>query len=388
MTLKRLMIILGILVVLAGVGIMWLWQYAYTPQGRARVIIAQLRGDSDTTLRGWMLKHHMIRPGFWEPLPQPGGTPYELRILAGTDEMVKAGREVLPVLFEVLEDDYDNYDVRIMAIRACGRFRDPSAIGPLTQCVDDAIPSPDMWGKGREAQSLSIDSLIEIGPASFGPLMQAFKSCRPSLPYDIPRMMADKWGAAAVLPLVRLLDDPDAKYRDIAATELVRLKDKRSAGALLRHLKDNLKSVRERAVDALGAMGDVPSLLTAMNDKGIEDERRFEAAGWLARMGRDEGLQFLLAMLKSTDALERTLAVDCLAATPKTIGPMLPLLGDSDETVRIRTMVALRESPDARVIPAVRKLLKDSDPEVREVAADVLKGQTAKLSPASRPGKP
>ena len=57
MTLKRLAILLAILIFLAGVGIAWLWQYAYTPQGRARVIIAQLKGDNDTTLRGWMLKH-------------------------------------------------------------------------------------------------------------------------------------------------------------------------------------------------------------------------------------------------------------------------------------------------------------------------------------------
>ena len=35
MTLKRLYIILGILIFLAGVGIAWLWQYAYTPEGRA-----------------------------------------------------------------------------------------------------------------------------------------------------------------------------------------------------------------------------------------------------------------------------------------------------------------------------------------------------------------
>jgi uncharacterized membrane protein YqiK len=63
MTLKRLMIVLAVLVVLAGVGIMWLWQYAYTPEGRARVIIAQLKNDT-TSLRGWMLQHHVIRPGF------------------------------------------------------------------------------------------------------------------------------------------------------------------------------------------------------------------------------------------------------------------------------------------------------------------------------------
>ena len=59
MTLKRLFIILGILVLLAGIGIAWLWEYAYSPQGRARIIIAQLRGD-DTTLRGWLLKNELV----------------------------------------------------------------------------------------------------------------------------------------------------------------------------------------------------------------------------------------------------------------------------------------------------------------------------------------
>ena len=77
MTLKRLIIVLGVLVVLAGVGIMWLWQYAYSPEGRARIIIAQLKNDT-TSLRGWMLQHHVVRQGFSFPPHRGHGYPDEV----------------------------------------------------------------------------------------------------------------------------------------------------------------------------------------------------------------------------------------------------------------------------------------------------------------------
>ena len=120
MTLKRLMILLGILIFLAGVGIMWLWHYAYTPEGRARVIIAQLKGDT-TSLRGWLLQHHLVRAGFTEP-NQKGQDrehrqtePDFYREEAATGVMVNLGHEVLPVLIEGLRDK--NRYVRKMGIR-------------------------------------------------------------------------------------------------------------------------------------------------------------------------------------------------------------------------------------------------------------------------------
>ena len=379
------MILLGILVVLAGVGIAWLWQYAYAPEGRARVIIAQLKGDT-TSLRGWMLQHHLVRQGYSISVSPLDVESIVCPDIPASEEMLKLGREVSPIAGDALQDE--NFDVRAMAIRVCGGLRDPAAIDPLVRCMCEALPSPDAFGEGRYAQGLCLESLIEIGPASFGPLMQAFKSCRPSLPYDIPGMMADKWGAAAVPHFMELLDDPDAMLRNFAVDELVRLKDKRSAGVLLRHLRDKDKSVRELAVDALGAIGDVPSLLAAMKDNRIEADRRFEAAGHLARMGNEEGLQFLLSQLESSNPWTRTLAVDNLAATPKTIGRMLPLLGDSDETVRVRTIVAVRKSHDPRVIPTVRKLMNDPDPDVRQAATDALHDLGVKPPAASQPGKP
>jgi hypothetical protein len=145
MTLKRLAILLAILIFLAGVGIAWLWQYAYTPQGRARVIIAQIKDDSGTppsTLRGWMVSHHMVRQGFKEPPEE--GNPYDLdagvafylhREDIASDEMVRVGQDVLPLVIEALQDN--NRNVRLMAIWACRKFRDPAAVQPLMQVVDD-----------------------------------------------------------------------------------------------------------------------------------------------------------------------------------------------------------------------------------------------------------
>ena len=66
MTLKRLLIVVTVLVVLAGGGMIWLGRVAYTPQGKARIIIAQLKGDK-TSLRGWLLKHQVVRSGFSVP---------------------------------------------------------------------------------------------------------------------------------------------------------------------------------------------------------------------------------------------------------------------------------------------------------------------------------
>ena len=59
MSLNRLLIIIGV-VVLLGTGGVQYYQYACSPEGRARTIFAQVRGDS-AGLRAWMLKHGLIR---------------------------------------------------------------------------------------------------------------------------------------------------------------------------------------------------------------------------------------------------------------------------------------------------------------------------------------
>ena len=359
MTLKRLMIILGVLVFLAGVGIMWLWQYAYTPEGRARVIIAQLKGDT-TSLRGWMLQHHVVRPGF-------SIQPHEAYLddvspsvsqVAAADEMTKLGHEVLPIVIEALRDD--KLDVQMMAVIACGNFRDPVAIQPLARCMRGGTGDPRnastrpaiLRGDGL-IQHECVHSFAEIGPEAFDPLME---------------LLSDS-------------DWPVVHAR--AARALGKLKDKRATDALVGHLSDKYDDAASSAAQALGEIGDrkaIPALLKTIrsapvNEKGLfENAGRISAAGSLARMGKDEGFQFLLTMIKSPNSTDRSEAAEAMGS-PEISGAfatLLPLLGDSYWEVRYEAVKAITKFHDPRAIPSLRKLLTDPDDFPRRAAVQAL----------------
>jgi hypothetical protein len=329
MTLKRLMIILGILIFLAGVGIMWLWQYAYTPQGRAQVIIAQLKNDPGT-LRGWMLQHHLVGPGFSDPPRIEDEAIYNFRyrqVTAAANAMRRLDRQILPIVIEAIHDG--NRDVQLMAIKACGKFRDPAAIGPLAKRMREApneIPPNPTEDKGDvDIQYCCMDSLTEIGPEAFGPLLDASRKCDGILVQgDMSEMLAQKWGEAAVPYLIRVLGEPDEEVRGYAAIELGKLKDKRATDALIGLLADPDGNVLKRAAGALGEIGDpeaIPALLRVLKNNQIENEIRIPAAGALVRMKRDEGLQFLLNMAKSTDPSLRDYATQELSEARSNLPP-------------------------------------------------------------------
>ena len=407
------MIILGILVVLAGAGIMWLWQYAYSPQGRARIIIAQLKNDT-TSLRGWMLQHHLVRPGY--PIPSTNDEENALTdidavihpaldyayvkvvVQTAVGEMVKLGREALPVDIEALRDD--NRDVQMMAVLACGEFHDPRAIQPLAQCACDANGGPSNTASrpaglqgDSQLQAFCLDSLVKIGPEASGPLLVAARECDEMVQRNIPEMVARMWGAAAVPHLIKLIDESDGIVRDNAAVELGKSKDKRATDVLIRHLTLRDEYAAVSAARALGEIGDpkaIPALLRTLQDEQTGDYIRVPAAGALARMGRDDGLQFVMSMFNSSDGNDRALAATELGIIriKGTLELLLPLLHDSEADIRWTAMEALGELNDPRAIPAIRKLLNDPVDYAREVAAKVLRKLGDKPPPATQPGKP
>jgi HEAT repeat protein len=325
MTLKRLAILLAILIFLAGVGIAWLWQYAYTPEGRARVIIAQLKNDT-TSLRGWLLQHHLVRPVFVVPpidhppsyvpgmanaailyMARTSGEPAfrqthvaMARQSAAANELVRLGHELLPLAIEALRDE--NYDVELMAILACGKFHDPAAIQPLVQRLRDAARKPSTTiGSGVQSdyfiQWRCIDSLAKIGPKGFDPILDFTKDCDPFVGIDIPEILADSAGAAVVPALIVMLDNTQARIRAQAAYNLARFPDKRATDALIRHLGDESVFVRQWAVYGLGLIGDpkaVPPLKKLLKDTDPNV--------------RDYAYQSLLNLLGRTTAVANALA--------------------------------------------------------------------------------
>lgn len=401
MTLKRLAIFLAILIFLAGVGIAWLWQYAYTPEGRARVIIAQLKGESDTTLRGWLLRHHVIRPGFAEPPDEPSIFVKDPGIPAATDEMIRLGHDVLPIVIEALEDSND--DVQKMAVRACRKFRDPIAIEPLVKCVTVATQR-NAIGAGSlffdtYVQSLCLDSLAKIGPKAYPKLLEASKEIGPAAQEELPVILAGNWGPEAIPLIIELLEDSDPVARLHAAKELGKFRDKRATDALIRHLSDPETFIRPSAATALGEIGDpraIPSLLKALDD----EQCRCEAAGALARLGRDDGLKYLVASLRqlehtiSEGSLLDVVEALCTNKIKGTFEPLLELITVNDPnalidpSARLHAVRFIGRFHDLRAIPVLKNLMMDSDPEVRKAAAESLKELGVMSPPASQPGKP
>jgi hypothetical protein len=216
MTLKRLAILLAILIFLAGVGIAWLWQYAYSPQGRARVIIAQLN-DESTTLRGWLLKHHLVREGYTVQADNVLSTPprndldretqeyrnreraWERRIDAAAEAMAKLGNDVIPVIIQELQGSKDgrSQDAKFVAARTSGRLHDPAAIEPLASWV--RAVAGDNVGFDRALVHTEVTwTLVEIGAE--------------------PR---------AIPAIKKLLEDPEPEVRSVAAEALEELGIKR-----------------------------------------------------------------------------------------------------------------------------------------------------------------
>jgi HEAT repeat protein len=177
------------------------------------------------------------------------------------------------------------------------------------------------------------------------------------------------------------------------AVELGKLKDERTTDALMRRLSDRDKTVRSRAADALGEIGDtkaIPRILKTLKDTHIDIAFRVSAALALAQMGQDEGPKFILGLVKSTNPDDRVIAAETLGGNQieGRSEPLLSLLADSVERVRFAAVQAVRELHDPRAIPALKKLLDDPEPAIREHAAIALEELGVKPQPASHPGKP
>jgi HEAT repeat protein len=215
--------------------------------------------------------------------------------------------------------------------------------------------------------------LIDSDPEGFGFLMEATKECHYMARRKIPGWLQESWGAAAIPHLIELLKDSQWMVSCAAAHELGELKDKRATDALIRCLSGSDDFLRAGAAEALGDIGDtkaIPELLKLLMKRNASIGSRISAAGSLARMGRDEGLQHLRAILKTPNEYDRADTVEALGhiEISGAFDLLLPLLNDSKYQVRASAAAALGQLHDPRAIPAIRKLLHDPEANVAEQA--------------------
>jgi HEAT repeat protein len=199
--------------------------------------------------------------------------------------------------------------------------------------------------------------------------------------------------AGGIPDLLRALEGSNATARANAARSLGELGSggKIAVSALLKALNDDSESVRKLALEALRKIGapdkgDVPLLVTALKDRNAE-VRRY-AAGALGQVGPGarSAVAPLLAALKDADGGVRQSAARALGkmgpdAKERVQRALVEALGDDDPDVRGAAAEGLASLPlDAGDVPALLKLLKNADSEVRAQAARSL----GKVGPEAR----
>ncbi len=294
------------------------------------------------------------------------------------------GVECIDLLLKALFDQSDT--VACSAISSLKKLRSESAIEPLIGIISDAssklaIAAIDYLKKMGDSRAIepllgiissgtdttviyhALDTLTELDPEKAVELAIQMLDAPDGIMMDTAiYILGDLQATRASDSIVNALSNEDLYIRNLAATALAKMGDKRAFETLvtLLHLVPNIETVitdmypdryaeedtnqyiRRSAAESLRILGDpsaIEPLVEALNDEysGIY------AAISLAHFGDDRGWQYLFDKLKTADRWPR---MDIISAfgeiqDPRAIEPLLDSLTASDGYLADRVFQAL-----------------------------------------------
>ena len=179
--------------------------------------------------------------------------------------------------------------------------------------------------------------------------------------------------------LITLLESPDPKVREHAATALGKSRDSRAVPALVGGLGDENASVREHVAVALGNIGDKSALpaLAKIATTDSSSRVREHTASAIGRIGGTDAYDVLVDVYNSDDDIGvRAHAAYGLGLSKdrRAVGLLLEGLNSRHSEIRSHCAEALGLLGDKRAEQEIRRLARD-DPsqQVREAAARALK---------------
>jgi HEAT repeat protein len=239
---------------------------------------------------------------------------------------------------------------------------------------------------GSRAAAAELATLARLRPD--GPAARAIETLLASGTAAARRLAAWMAGEAALvgcLPRLATLAAPDAgmdgdglepaddDLRTEAVRALGRLAAPAALDALLPRLDDPVERVRQAAVDAVAACGQLPGvadqLLARLDEPdGTEVRSAIEA---LSRIHDRRAVEPLKRLLYAARPEVRQAAVFALAVFDEDAVGSLPLmlLGSEDPVLRRSAATVLGELGDSRALEPLRLTLRDADPWVRYEAA-------------------
>jgi HEAT repeat protein len=271
-------------------------------------------------------------------------------------------------LADVLLRDDDNY-VRRKAAEALGKIGDPYALESLIKALLNDNDWRVRWGAAEAMGAIGDPSTVES-------LIYALEDDEWPVRWMAAKALGRIGDPRAVRPLIKALEG-DWPALWTVAEALGQLEDPHAVGPLVAVLRDSYsdKYVQHTAVEALGQLGEpVQKPLIILLRDGDEGARQ-RAIAALGQLGDVRNLAPLIAALRDEkwpvhDGARKALMQIGKAA----VEPLLAVLQDDDPFVRRRAVLALGEIRDVRALESLIAVLEgDETPLVRREAARALR---------------
>ncbi len=299
--------------------------------------------------------------------------------------------------------------VRKRVVEALSKIKDPASVDPLLEQLEIE--------KDPKIKITLIQTLGEIGNA------KAAYRILPHLVDDdmIVRQMVveamEKTADANIVPkLIELMREADVNVRRSGAEILDKIRDPSTAEMLIKCLKDNDWWVREIATDALSDLSgmDINQKVLELCSSPEENTRR-AAVEFFNRVKYPPAFDALIERLKDSDWWVREKAIQALGklADERALDPILELMGDQDvrwavptalaqiggnratvylgemlddqeRSLRLSALKGLGKLRSKESLPLIKACVKDSDPEIRDTALEIIKKITGRAVKANQ----
>jgi HEAT repeat protein len=241
--------------------------------------------------------------------------------------------------------------------------------GPSVPALIKALQSQKPEVRADAAQKLG--ALGEAAKPAIPALIAAMRDRQASVSRAVTEALV-RFGEDARPGLLALADDPAAWLRCRAVQTLGRLpSDPSMVAPLMKALEDHDQCVHDKAVEALGRVGDpaVPSLVGSLkNPNPVMRQGAAEALDRMPPEAKERAVFPLVQELRGADEYERGEAELLLSEMGRPAIPSLvELLADPDADLRRRAVVILGRigRADEGVVTGLMDRLKDPDRLVR-----------------------
>ncbi len=246
----------------------------------------------------------------------------------------------IPALINVLGDE--DAGVRASAADALGKLRDRRSVGGLIKLLRD------------KDRNVRISAIVALGFIKDIKSVKAIvdvmkKDSEKGVKISAAQVLGVLGDKGAVKPLITELSNDDKRVRAQAARSLGKIGAEEAVGPLIDVLDNNKESsrVRKYSIEALGEIKTAKSVKKLKAILKVDDQvMAVLAAVSLGKLGEDDGLDVVLAGVKSEDVKIRREAIMALS-----------YIGVKNKAVE----------------KAVKKALEDKDPRVRSRAEFVVK---------------